>query len=71
MKTAEPVAEQQPEAETRPGQFRPTEAPTLSGPQILGKMDVSGMVPGGKHRRKKVTQEKVDITRQQPQQGGG
>ena len=71
VKTAEPVAEQQPEAETRPGQFRPTEAPTLSGPQILGKMDVSGMVPGGKHRRKKVTQEKVDITRQQPQQGGG
>ena len=52
-------------------QFRPTEAPTLSGPQILGKMDVTGMVPGGKHRRKKVTQEKVDITRQQPQQGGG
>ena len=71
VKPAEPVAEQQPEAETRPGQFRPTEAPTLSGPQILGKMDVSGMVPGGKHRRKKVTQEKVDITRQQPQQGGG
>ncbi|MBE6188696.1 MAG: translation initiation factor IF-2 [Rikenellaceae bacterium] len=59
-------------SDNRPGaQFRPTEAPTLSGPQILGKMDVTGMVPGGKHRRKKVTQEKVDITRQQPQQGGG
>ncbi len=67
----QPKAEQS-NAEARPsGQFRPTEAPTLSGPQILGKMDVTGMVPGGKHRRKKVTQEKVDITRQQPQQGGG
>ncbi|MBQ5634753.1 MAG: translation initiation factor IF-2, partial [Alistipes sp.] len=30
-------------------EFRPTEAPTLAGPQILGKIDVSGMVPGGKH----------------------
>ena len=49
--------------------FRATATPTLSGPQILGKMDVSGMVPGGK-RRKKIDKEKVDITRQQqPQQG--
>ena len=64
---AEPSA-----TESRPSaQFRPTEAPTLSGPQILGKMDVTGMVPGGKHRRKKIKEEKVDITRQQPQQGGG
>ncbi|MBQ9137615.1 MAG: translation initiation factor IF-2 [Alistipes sp.] len=63
---------EQPQAESRPttGQFRPTEAPTLSGPQILGKMDVSGMVPGGK-RRKKIKEEKVDISRQQPQQQGG
>ena len=52
------------------GAFRATATPTLSGPQILGKMDVSGMVPGGK-RRKKIDKEKVDITRQQPQQGGG
>ena len=51
--------------------FRATATPTLSGPQILGKMDVSGMVPGGK-RRKKIDKEKVDITRQQqPQQGSG
>ena len=67
----QPQPKVEPAVESRPGQFRPTEAPTLSGPQILGKMDVSGMVPGGKHRRKKVTQEKVDISRQQPQQGGG
>ena len=51
--------------------FRATATPTLSGPQILGKMDVSGMVPGGK-RRKKIDKETVDITRQQqPQQGNG
>ena len=50
--------------------FRATETPTLSGPQILGKIDVSGMVPGGK-RRKKIDKEKVDITRQQPPQNSG
>ncbi|MBR2352738.1 MAG: translation initiation factor IF-2 [Alistipes sp.] len=44
--------------------FRATETPTLAGPQILGKMDVSGMVPGGKHRRKRLDKEKVDITKQ-------
>ena len=65
----------QPKAETAPeakdnGAFRATTTPTLSGPQILGKIDVSGMVPGGK-RRKKIDKEKVDITRQQPQQQGG
>ena len=65
----------QPKAETAPeakdnGAFRATTTPTLSGPQILGKIDVSGMVPGGK-RRKKIDKEKIDITRQQPQQLGG
>ena len=50
--------------------FRASETPTLSGPQILGKIDVSGMVPGGK-RRKKIDKEKVDISRQQPHQGNG
>ena len=64
---AEPVAVEPKEN----GAFRATATPTLSGPQILGKIDVSGMVPGGK-RRKKIDKEKVDITRQQqPQQGGG
>ena len=67
----QPKAEQAPEAKDN-GAFRATTTPTLSGPQILGKIDVSGMVPGGK-RRKKIDKEKVDITRQQPQQqqGGG
>ena len=64
---AEPVAVEPKEN----GAFRATATPALSGPQILGKIDVSGMVPGGK-RRKKIDKEKVDITRQQqPQQGGG
>ena len=58
--------------EKRPesGQFKPTEAPTLAGPQILGKIDVTGMVPGGKHRRKRIDKEKIDITRQQNQSHG-
>ena len=44
--------------------FRPTEPPTLAGPQILGKIDVTGMVPGGKHKRKRLDKEKVDVNRQ-------
>ena len=60
---AEKKAEEQPKA-AAPGVFRATEAPTLAGPQILGKMDVSGMVPGGKHRRKRLDKEKVDVTKQ-------
>jgi len=44
--------------------FRPTETPTLAGPQILGKMDVTGMVPGGRHKRKRLDKEKVDVNKQ-------
>ena len=70
-KQAEPVKVVEKEQSAN-SSFRATETPTLSGPQILGKIDVSGMVPGGK-RRKKIDKEKIDITRQQPQQqnGGG
>ena len=50
--------------------FRATETPTLSGPQILGTMDVSGMVPGGKQRRKRLEKEKIDINKQQQPKGG-
>ena len=70
----QPVQQPKPATEVKEqssnGAFRATETPTLSGPQILGKIDVSGMVPGGK-RRKKIKEEKIDITRQQPQQQGG
>ena len=45
--------------------FRATETPTLTGPQILGTMDVSGMVPGGKRHRKRLEKTKVDITKVQ------
>ena len=67
----QPKVEETTEAKDN-GAFRASATPTLSGPQILGKIDVSGMVPGGK-RRKKIDKEKIDITRQQPQQqqGGG
>ena len=68
-KQAEPVKVVEKE-QNASSSFRATETPTLSGPQILGKIDVSGMVPGGK-RRKKIKEEKIDITRQQPQQQGG
>ncbi len=48
--------------------FRPTVA-TLTGPQVLGTMDVSGFVPGGKHKRKRLQKEKVDVNK--AQKGGG
>ena len=70
----EPVSKPQEVAPEAPKQkaevFRATEAPTLSGPQILGTMDVTGMVPGGKQRRKRLDKEKVDISKQQHQKGG-
>ena len=59
---AEPVAQKEPARNV--AEFKPTEAPTLAGPQILGKMDVTGMVPGGKHRRKRLDKEKIDVTKQ-------
>ncbi len=66
IKPAAPKQQPQPikEEDRESAQFKPTEAPTLSGPQILGKIDVSGIVPGGKHRRKRIDKEKIDITRQ-------
>ena len=42
--------------------FRP-EIQQLQGPQVLGTMDVSGFVPGGRHKRKRLQKEKVDVTR--------
>ncbi|MFI3282736.1 MAG: translation initiation factor IF-2 [Rikenellaceae bacterium] len=45
------------------GLFRATDH-TLSGPQVLGTMDVSAFTPGGKHKRKRLGKEKVDVSRQ-------
>ena len=64
---------EQPKQEEKPvdNVFRPGGV-TLQGPQVLGTMDVSGFVPGGKHKRKRLQKEKVDVTKaQKGQQGGG
>ena len=63
---AEPVVVEEVKAEPKKAEvFRATEAPTLAGPQILGTMDVSGMVAGGKRHRKRLDKAKVDISKQQ------
>ena len=68
----EPKKEEAPKVEPKKEEvFRATEAPTLAGPQILGTMDVSGMVAGGKHRRKRLDKAKVDVTKQGQQNGKG
>ncbi len=71
-----PAAEPKKAEEQAPksdGVFRPSHT-SLAGPQILGTMDVSGMVPGGKHKRKRLDKEKVDVNKQgkggQKQQDG-
>ncbi len=61
-----PAAEPKKAEEQAPksdGVFRPSHT-SLAGPQILGTMDVSGMVPGGKHKRKRLDKEKVDVNKQ-------
>ena len=52
--------------------FRP-ETVTLTGPQVLGTMDVSGFIAGGKHKRKRLQKEKVDVSKAPKgnAQGGG
>ncbi len=72
-KQVEQPREEAPKAEEKPADnvFRPGGV-TLQGPQVLGTMDVSGFVPGGKHKRKRLQKEKVDVTKaQKGQQGGG
>ncbi len=59
----QPKAEPATEEPKKDGVFRPAHT-QLSGPQILGTMDVSGMVPGGKHKRKRLDKEKVDVNKQ-------
>ncbi len=57
---AAPAEEEKPKKEDNI--FRPNHM-QLAGPQILGTMDVSGMVPGGKHKRKRLDKEKVDVNK--------
>ena len=77
---AAPVAEQKPAtndiqnktyderlAESRDDIFRP-QSSQLSGPNVIGTIDVSQFQPGGRHpKRKRITKDKVDVTK--PQQG--
>ena len=50
--------------------FRPA-IEQLQGPQVLGTMDVSGFVPGGRHKRKRLQKEKVDVNRSGASGQGG
>ena len=77
--TPEPAAAPAPKpAAPKDNIFRP-ETVTLTGPQVLGTMDVSGFVAGGKHKRKRLQKEKVDVSKApkgntqggQNRQGGG
>jgi translation initiation factor IF-2 len=55
--------------------FRPGEDVKLDGPKVLGKVDVTTLEASGRHRgkRKRITNDKVDISRQPApaKQGGG
>ena len=60
-------------AENRDDVFRPDDGTRLTGPKVLGKMDVQNLGPAGgrREKRKRIGKDKVDVTKQQPTQGGG
>ena len=64
------AAEAAPAEAPKDNVFRPTITP-LAGPQVLGTMDVSGFVPGGRHKRKRLQKEKVDVTKSAQKSGNG
>ena len=67
---SEPAAQPAPEAPKRDDNiFRPNHT-QLTGPQILGTMDVSNIVPGGRHKRKRLDKEKVDVNRANAKNNG-
>ena len=66
--TAPKTAEAAPAEAPKDNVFRPTITP-LAGPQVLGTMDVSGFVPGGRHKRKRLQKEKVDVTKSAQKSG--
>ena len=67
---AEPKVEAAPEQPKRDSVFRP-EVAQLDGPKILGTMDVSNMTPGGKHKRKRLEKEKVNVAKEGKNAGKG
>ena len=62
-KAAPVVEESAAEEPKRDSVFRP-QVSQLDGPKILGTMDVSNMVPGGKHKRKRLEKEKVNVAKE-------
>ena len=55
-------------AESRDDIFRP-QTSQLTGPNVIGTIDVSQFQAGGRHpKRKRITKDKVDVSK--PQQGG-
>ncbi len=61
---SEPAADaSQSEAQPKKDGIFRTETPILQGPQVLGTMDVSGIVPGGRRKRKRIQKEKVDVNK--------
>lgn len=87
VEPAEPVAPAKPKAEAQPTPAPAAPAPEttaeqtdhvfrpnieqLQGPQVLGTMDVSGFVPGGRHKRKRLQKEKVDVNKSGANVQGG
>ncbi len=81
VETPAPAPAPQPKVETpapapevaeepkRDSVYRP-EVSQLGGPKILGTMDVSNMVPGGKHKRKRLEKEKVNVAKEGNKSGG-
>ena len=67
-----PKAEAPKEEAPKDNIFRPATV-TLTGPQVLGTMDVTGFVPGGTPKRTRLQKEKVDVSKAQKggSQGGG
>ena len=70
----EPKQEEVAEEPKRDSVYRP-QVSQLDGPKILGTMDVSNMVPGGKHKRKRLEKEKVNVAKEgknvgKPEKGG-
>jgi len=61
------------QAEDSTNVFRVEGSGQITGPKVLGKIDVGGMAFGGKReKRKRITKDKVDVTKPQPggAQGG-
>ncbi len=70
----EPKQEEAVAEPKRDSVYRP-QVSQLDGPKILGTMDVSNMVPGGKHKRKRLEKEKVNVAKEgknvgKPEKGG-